>query len=113
MSNNNPTAPASAASNKVTILIMGKEYQISCPPEHEQSLIQAALNLDKQMRAISESGKVIGLERIAIMTALNLSHELLQLRSDNSSAVQVSGQQLDRMNTKLDSALNRMKALGL
>ncbi len=102
-----------AGGNKVAIMILGKEYQIACPPEQEQGLLQAALNLDKQMRAISDSGKVIGLERIAIMTALNLSHELIQLRSANSSAVVGSEEQVTRMNTKLDSALARLKALGL
>jgi cell division protein ZapA len=99
------------ASNKVSVLIMGKEYQIACSPEEQNSLIQAALHLDKQMRAIRENGKVIGLERIAIMTALNLSHELLQAQSQNSSHQSGSEEQLSRVNQKLDSALARFKQL--
>lgn len=97
--------------NKVSIMIMGKEYQIGCPPEEEQGLIQAAQHLDKQMRKIRDSGKVIGLERIAIMTALNLSHELVL--SQNHSQQNNPDEQLSRVNQKLDSALARFRQLEL
>lgn len=99
------------ASSKVSVLIMGKEYQIACPPEEQNSLIMAAQHLDRQMRKIRENGKVIGLERIAIMTALNLSHELLQAQTQNSSQQSGSDEQLTRINQKLDSALTRFKQL--
>ena len=62
----------------VSVNILDKEYQVACPPEQEAELIVSASYLDKQMRSIRESGKVIGLERIAVMAALNISHELLQ-----------------------------------
>jgi cell division protein ZapA len=62
----------------VSVSILDKEYQVACPPEQEAELIVSASYLDKQMRSIRESGKVIGLERIAVMAALNISHELLQ-----------------------------------
>jgi cell division protein ZapA len=62
----------------VTVTILDKEYQVTCPEEQEAELIVSASYLDKQMRSIRESGKVIGLERIAVMAALNISHELLQ-----------------------------------
>ncbi len=93
--------------NSVLIHILGKEYQIACPPEEEQRLVNAAQHLDTQMRKIRESGKVVGLERIAVMAALNLSHELLNT-SQNSSGSQ---EQLERVNHKLDSALQRLKQL--
>ncbi|MDJ0877043.1 MAG: cell division protein ZapA [Halieaceae bacterium] len=62
----------------VSVSILDKEYQVACPPEQEAELIVSASYLDKQMRSIRETGKVIGLERIAVMAALNISHELLQ-----------------------------------
>jgi cell division protein ZapA len=62
----------------VSVNILDKEYQVACPPEQEAELIVSASYLDKQMRSIRESGKVIGLERIAVMAALNISYELLQ-----------------------------------
>ena len=70
----------------VTIDILDKGYQVACEPEQEEELRQAARDLDDQMRAIRSTGKVIGLERVAIMAALNLSHQVLYLKS---------GQQLD------------------
>lgn len=97
--------------NKVSILIAGKEYQIACPPEEENGLIQAAQHLDRQLRKIRENGKVIGLERIAIMAALNLSHELLQLQSDNNQNQSDGSEYLARSHRKLDNALARFKQL--
>ena len=61
----------------VTIDILDKSYQVACEPEQEEELRQAARDLDDQMRAIRSTGKVIGLERVAIMAALNLSHQVL------------------------------------
>ena len=60
----------------VTIDILDKGYQVACEPEQEEELRQAARDLDDQMRAIRSTGKVIGLERVAIMAALNLSHQV-------------------------------------
>jgi len=70
----------------VTVSILDKEYQVACPPEQEAELIVSASYLDKQMRSIRETGKVIGLERIAVMAALNISHELLQASESQSPA---------------------------
>ena len=67
----------------VSIDILDKSYQIACEPEQEEELKQAAHDLDDQMRAIRSTGKVIGLERVAIMAALNLSHQVLALKSGN------------------------------
>lgn len=100
------------ASKKVNILILGKEYQIVCPAEEEAGLTQAAQHLDKQMRNIRDGGKVIGLERIAIMTALNLSHELLQANA-KSTTLQSSEQNSQRLHDKLDSALAHFHQLEL
>ena len=61
----------------VIVKILDKEYQVACPPDEEAALTQAARYLDQHMRDIRSTGKVIGLERVAIMAALNISHELL------------------------------------
>ena len=65
----------------VSIDILDKSYQVACEPEQEAELRQAASDLDDQMRAIRSTGKVIGLERVAIMAALNLSHQVLVMKS--------------------------------
>ena len=67
----------------VDINIMGREFTVSCTDEERPGLINAVNFLDKKMRDIRDSGKIIGVERIAIMTALNLSHELLNSKSGN------------------------------
>ena len=71
----------------VTVNILDKEYQVACPPDQEAELVVSASYLDKQMRSIRETGKVIGLERIAVMAALNISHELLQASEQDSEPV--------------------------
>ena len=68
------------STNTVTLKILDKEYQVACPPEEQTALMQAGQFLDQKMRGIRTSGKVIGLERIAVMAALNISYEMLQAK---------------------------------
>jgi cell division protein ZapA len=91
----------------VSVSILDKEYQVACPPEERDALIAAARELDIRMRDIRQSGTVIGLERIAVMAALNLSHELLQAKGE-PAAPQMDGDQLQRLCDKLDQALNNI-----
>ena len=91
------------------IQILGKQYQIACSLEEEQELQKAARYLNEQMKQIRDTGKVIGLERIAIMAALNISHQLLSEKEVDS--VQNQQQQIQRLNSKLTDTLNRLKQL--
>jgi cell division protein ZapA len=59
------------------VAIMGREFRVACPEEERDSLLQAVTYLDRKMREIRDHGKVIGLERIAIMAALNIAHDYL------------------------------------
>lgn len=93
--------------SKITITIMGKEYQLSCPTDEQAHLQQAARNLDQQMRGIRDNGKVVGLDRIAIMAAVNLSHQLLKEQSKHLPDSQKE-QQLKTLHNKLDMALNKI-----
>ena len=65
----------------VDVKIMGIDFTVSCTDEERPGLINAVNFLDKKMRDIRDSGKIIGAERIAIMAALNLAHELLNSKS--------------------------------
>jgi cell division protein ZapA len=65
----------------VDVNIMGRDFTVSCTDEERPGLINAVNFLDKKMRDIRDSGKVIGVERIAMMAALNLAHELLNSKS--------------------------------
>jgi len=63
------------------VYIMGREFRVACPDDEQEELLAAVSYLDRKMREIRDSGKVIGVERIAIMAALNIAHELLTTRT--------------------------------
>ena len=67
--------------NGVDVSIMGREFKIACAEDEREGLMTAVSYLDKKMREIRDSGKVVGVERIAVMAALNLAHELMTTRS--------------------------------
>jgi len=62
------------------INIMGREFRIACTPEEQKSLREAVDYLSRKMQEIKDQGKVTGLDRVAIMAALNISHEYLTAR---------------------------------
>lgn len=64
----------------VKVQILGKEYPVSCAQEEQHELLLAARYLDEKTREIRDGGRIIGTERIAVMAALNIAHELLQLK---------------------------------
>lgn len=113
----------SRGSNTVAVTILEKDYQIACPPEQQSELLLSARHLDEQMRAIRSTGKVIGLERIAVMAALNISHELLKTRNGaaSDSADGTAGAPIDEeppnpagvasLSAKLDEALHQLRQL--
>ncbi|RAU48717.1 MULTISPECIES: cell division protein ZapA [unclassified Pseudomonas] len=74
--------------NSITVQILDKEYSIICPQEERTNLVSAARYLDGKMREIRSSGKVIGADRIAVMAALNITHDLLhkQERPESSTS---------------------------
>ena len=90
-----------AKNETVYVNILDKEYQVACPEEERSALSHAANTLDQRMRAIRASGTIIGTERIAIMAALNLCHELQQSKVDIDD-----GETLNRLVDKIDKALN-------
>jgi len=92
------------SSDTVFVKILDKEYQVACPPEEREALLQAANNLDDRMRAIRGGGTVIGLERIAVMAALNLSHELSQAQPEPQSCDE---ERLRRLSERVDQALDK------
>ncbi len=101
--------------NTVIVRILDKEYQVTCPPGQEAGLHQAAATLDKQMRDIRASGKIVGLERVAVMVALNSTYELLQGGSksgqgDNATS-KSQNEALKRVNDKVEDALHRLRQL--
>lgn len=89
----------------VTISILGKELMVACPDDERESLAAAARYLDQRMREIQDSGKVIGTERCAVMAALNLSNELLQLRQQFSGVPAEFDARLQALHGRIEAVL--------
>jgi len=90
----------------VTVTIMGKEFMVACPEGEREALAAAASFLDRKMREIQDSGKVIGAERCAIMAALNITNDLLDLRKRGSMTPD-DNQKLRFLQTKIDAVLRQ------
>lgn len=83
---------------------MGRDFAVACPDDQREALSQAAMHLDKKMREIQKSGKVIGMEKCAIMAALNITHELLSYQAKKGEAEKI-GVALSGILKKLDVAM--------
>lgn len=95
----------------ITIHILDKEYMIACSKDERHDLQRSAEYLDKKMREIRDSGKIIGSDRIAVMAALNISHELL---TQDGATVQTDssvGTRIRSIQEKIDDALYRSRQL--
>ena len=88
-----------------TVTILDKEYRLTCPEEERDALSHAARLLDERMRKIRTGGRVVGLDRVAILAALNLAHELLQSNTANGTYVRAVHAQIQHMQDKIDAAL--------
>ena len=97
--------------NAITVTILDKEYLVSCDEQERHDLMRSADYLDKKMREIRDSGKIIGSDRIAVMAALNISHELLTQESESGSINPVVGQQIRGLEAKIEDALHRSQQL--
>lgn len=97
----------------VTIRILEKEYHVACPAEEKASLVASAELLNAKMREIRDSGKVVGLDRVAVMAALNLANELIKVQSQDEELKNIVGLRMRAMREHLDSALGPAKQLSL
>lgn len=96
--------------NKGTaVSILGKEFRIGCPKEQEDSLKLAAGYLDKQMRQIRLNGRIVGTERIAVMAALNIAHELITLHQGPDAPVDDLSNRIELLKNKIDDAIIRVQ----
>ena len=92
-------------SNTVTVHILDKEYCIACPQDERANLESAARYLDGKMREIRSSGKVIGADRVAVMAALNITHELLHKHDRLDAEASSAREHVRMLLERVDSAL--------
>ena len=96
--NNTPAEP-------ISVSILDREYQFACQPEERKALNEAAIFLDERMRSVKGAGRLMTLERIAVMTALNLSDELLKSQQNDQHRKQTVDSRIRMLADELDDAL--------
>jgi len=89
----------------LTLSILDKDYQISCPSNQAETLKQCAHDLDQRMRVTREEARVTGIERVAVMTALNVTHELMEERKKHERYHQSVDQYIEGMRLRVDEAM--------
>lgn len=94
-----------STSKTMNVSIMGREFRVACPDDEREELLQSVSYLDKKMREIRDSGKVVGSERIAIMAALNITHELLTTKIRGGFDMGEFKRRIDHMQAALDAAM--------
>jgi cell division protein ZapA len=101
------------AASTVVVKILDREYQVSCPPSEQDALFKSARHLDENMRKIKTRGTVHGLEKISVMAALNITHELLQKNRQINESRQSTSQQIKFLEDKVERALQNFRQIEL
>lgn len=94
--------------NGVKVRILEKEYTVACPPEEHDALLASARRLDEKMQEIRASRSVVGLEKVAVMAALNLTHELLLEEAQKDAFARSVGSRVQSLNMLIDSTLKEV-----
>ena len=97
----------------VSIRILEKEYQVSCPTSEKADLIAASELLNTKMKEIRDGGKVVGLDRVAVMAALNLADEVIKIKNRDSELTGLVSSRIESLRDRLDGALGSTKQLSL
>ena len=92
-------------SKGLQISIMGREFRVACTENEQKGLLEAVDYLNRKMHEIRDNGKVVGMERIAIMAALNIAHELLATKVGGGFDIAEVKRRMTQMETLLDQAM--------
>lgn len=97
----------------VTVFILDKEFRVACPEDERAALAESARYLDRKMREIRDSGKVVGADRIAVMAALNIAHELLQQQGQRDEYAHSMQARVRLLQDKIEETLNKTRSMEL
>lgn len=95
----------------VNIKILDKELQIACPESEKEGLLASAELLHQRMKQVRDSGKVYGVDRIAIIAALNLTHELLQQREERRASGESIQKRVETMQERVERTLRNARQI--
>ena len=98
-------------STTVQVKILDKEYQVNCPPADQEALIKSARYLDENMRKIKDRGNIHGVEKIAVMAALNITHDMLRKNRMINETRQETTQQVKGLEDKIENAISSSRQL--
>jgi len=101
----------SGKTKTLEIKILDRELRIACPDEERGELLDAVAYLDKRMREIRDAGKIVSVERIALMAALNITHELLTTKVGRGVDLSDFKRRMDSMQAAIDKALAEQETL--
>lgn len=93
------------------VTLLGRSYRVACEDSEREALLQAVAYLDGKMNEIKSAGKVAGSERIAVMAALNIAHELLSTKLGNGFDIGQAKRRISSIEAQLDSALAKQEKL--
>lgn len=103
----------SNSSSQVSVRILDKEYQVACPPDERTDLLDSAEVLNAMMAEIRDSGRVVGLDRIAVMAALNMANDLLHAQARDRLIEGDLSARLKSISDRVDSVLSGSQQLDL
>ena len=92
-------------SEPVKVSILDREFMFAAPAEEREGLLESARQLDARMREIRDAGKIVGMDRIAIMAALNITHEMLQAQN-NAAGAEAIETRLRALDARIDDYLD-------
>jgi cell division protein ZapA len=96
---------------QVSVRILDKEYQVACPASERTDLLDSAEILNKKMREIRDSGRIVGLDRIAVMAALNMANDLLHAQERDKSLEGDISSRLKLISDRVESVLGNTQQL--
>lgn len=102
---------AADAARTIEVTLLGRSYRVACGDDEREALLQAVAYLEGKMGEIKKSGKVAGTERIAVMAALNVAHELLSMRLGEGFDVGAARRKISAIEAKLEAALAKQEKL--
>ncbi len=101
----------SEGSNTIEVTLLGRTYRVACEESERESLLQAVAYLDAKMNEIRKAGKVTGSERIAVMAALNVAHDLLSVRLGSGFDLGKAKRRISAIESKIDAAIAKQENL--
>ena len=95
----------------IEVTLLGRSYRVACEEKERESLMQAVAYLDSKMSDIRNAGKITGSERIAVMAALNVAHELLSMRLGGGFDLGKAKRRIHAIESKIDEAIAKQEKL--